>query len=113
VFCLEIETIQRNTEKERLAVNFINILLVPIALIFWYQKITKPKHIREKLSKALLNEKCEHKMLMKWAKGQINKNLQSGVEQFDSNEKLIFLHLDKKHSGVHTRGRSKLKFSQN
>jgi hypothetical protein len=49
--------------------NFINILHVHFAPIFWCQKITKMNVTREKLLNLLLYKKLEHKMLMKLTHG--------------------------------------------
>ena len=46
-------------------VNFINILWLHFALIFWCQQIAKPNLIGEKLLKWLLYKKLTHKLLMK------------------------------------------------
>jgi len=47
-------------------VNFTNILGAAFLLIFWHQKITKPKRFSFVIFwRQNIGEKCAHKMLMK------------------------------------------------
>jgi len=52
------------------AVNFINILHAPFALIFLHQNITKPNVTREKLLNLVSYKKRPRKMLMKLTLGR-------------------------------------------